>query len=341
MSRFIRLAAGGLLIAVAAGSYLYFNRPEFTALRQSTDDAYVLADFTNVASRVAGVVEAVLVEENQVVNKGDPLAILDDRDLRIAVQNAQAAIAVNEASIKTLHAQIERQDALIIEAQAAIASDDAVLSLARANEARMRELVGSGAVTKRGFDEAVSTLGTATATRDSHVAALNAARRQLDILNSQLDGARAAHDQAQASLADANLRLSYTRIAAPISGTVGQKAVRTGAYVTVGTTLLSIVPLDKLYVRANFRETQLARVRPGQSVRIVVDALPGQVFAGIVDSLGPASGVSYSAIAPQNATGNFTKVVQRLPIRIRIEPDQAGVDALRVGMSAVPEILIE
>lgn len=341
MSRLPKLAACGILIAFAAGSYLYFNRPESTSSRQSTDDAYVQADFTNVASRVAGVVEAVPVGENQVVHEGDTLVILDDRDLRIAVQNAEAAIAVDQANIRTLNAQIDRQHDLIVEAQAAIAADDAALVLARANEGRIRSLVVSSVATRRSMDEAVSNLGIAMATRDSHAAGLNAARRQLDILKGQVEGAEAALKQAQASLADANLRLSYTRIMAPISGTIGQKAARTGAYVTVGTTLLSIVPLDKLYVRANFRETQLARVRPGQPVRITVDALPGQVFSGTVESLGPASGVSYSAIAPQNATGNFTKVVQRLPIRIRIESQQADVDALRVGMSVVPEILIE
>jgi membrane fusion protein (multidrug efflux system) len=341
MSRLIKLTAGGLLIAVTAGSYLYFNRPESTASHQSTDDASVQADFTNVASRIAGVVERILVEENQTVRQGDTLAILDDRDLNIAVKNAQAAIAVNEANIRTLEAQIQRQGAVIAEAQAAIEADDAALVLARRTEDRYRQLIATNSTTVQSFDEAVSRLSAATASRSGHVAADEAAKRQLDILNSQLEAARATLEQAQASLADANLKLSYTRIVAPISGTIGQKPGRTGGYVTVGTTLLSIVPLDKLYVRANFRETQLACVRPGQHVRITVDALPGQTFTGTVESLGPASGVSYSAIAPQNATGNFTKVVQRLPIRIRIEPDQANIGALRVGMSVVPEIMIE
>jgi membrane fusion protein (multidrug efflux system) len=341
MSRFNKLTAGGLLIGFAAGSQLYFNRPESAASRQSTDDAYVQADFTNVASRVAGVVETVAVEENQTVRQGDTLAILDDRDLRIAVQNGEAAIAVDEANIKTLQAQIKRQSALIAEAQAAIEADDASLVFAKKNENRLRQLMATNAASAQSLDEAVSRLSTAVASRNGHIAAHDAAKRQLDILNSQLEAARAALDQAHAGLADANLKLSYTRIVAPISGTVGHKPVRTGAYITVGTTLLSIVPLDKLYVRANLREAQLARVRPGQLVRIAIDALPSHTFTGSVESLGPASGVSYSAIAPQNATGNFTKVVQRLPIRIRIDPDQAGIDALRVGMSAVPEILIK
>lgn len=340
MSRIIKLAVGGLIIAVSAGSYSYFNQPEASASRQSTDDAYMQADFTNVASRVAGVVETVLVEENQAIQQGDVLAILDDRDLRIAIENAQAAVAVNEASLKTLQAQIQRQGALIAEAQAAIDADDAALLLARTNESRLRQLVVKGSGSQQALDEAVSKLSSAMASRSSHVAALDAAKRQLDVFNTQLEGASASLMQATASLDDAKLKLSYTRIVAPISGTVGQKAVRTGAYVPVGTTLLSIVPLDKLYVRANYRETQLARVRAGQEVAIKVDALSDHVFKGTVESLGPASGASYSAIAPQNATGNFTKVVQRLPVRIRIEPGQAGIEGLRVGMSVVPEILI-
>ncbi|MGO7133515.1 HlyD family secretion protein [Rhizobium leguminosarum] len=340
MSRLIKLAAGGLLIVLAAGSYLYFNRPQSDASSQSTDDATVQAEFTNVASRVAGVVETVLVEENQPVKRGDTLAVVDDRDLKIAVQNAEAALAVSEANVRTLQAQIAGQGPLIAEAQAAVDADDAALLLARTNESRIRQLLVKNSTAQQTLDDAVSKLATAVATRAGHIAALDGANRQLDTLNSQLEGARASSEQARASLADAKLNLSYTHIAAPISGTVGQKSVRTGAYVTVGTTLMSIVPLDKLYIRANFRETQLARVRAGQTVRFTVDALPGRLFNGTVESLGPASGASYSAIAAQNATGNFTKVTQRLPVRIAIDPDQDGSEALRVGMSAVPEIEI-
>ncbi len=341
MSRLSSRVIAGLAIVASVGCYIYFNRSEAGAARQSTDDAYIQADFTNVASRIPGVIATVQVEENQTVRQGDVLATIDDRDLRIAVQNAEAAVAAGDASLKTIQAQIRQQGALIMQAAAVIEADDAALTLARSSEDRSRNLTERNAASRQVYDEAVATLAKAVATRASDAAGLEAAKGQLDILGAEEDSARAALAQANAALDDARLTLSYSTITAPISGTVGQKAVRTGAYVATGSTLLSVVPLDRLYIRANYRETQMARVRPGQKVTITVDALPGRVFRGEVESLGPASGASYSAIASQNATGNFTKVAQRLPVRIRIEPGQTGLDALRVGMSAIPIILIE
>ena len=158
------------------------------------------------------------------------------------------------------------------------------------------------------------------------------------ILQAELEKAKAALAQAQAAQAAAELKLSYTRITAPVDGTVGQKSVRVGAFVNTGTPLLAIVPLDAVYIQANYRETQLAHIQIGQTVDIKVDALPGATLKGTVESLGPASGVSYSAIAPHNATGNFTKIVQRLPLRIRVDSGQPEANKLRVGMSVVPTI---
>ncbi|MBX5204057.1 HlyD family secretion protein [Rhizobium sp. NZLR1] len=336
---------GPFLIAVAlaasAGFYVYFNRAESSSATQSTDDAYVQADFTNVASRIGGVVSKVLVEENKLVSAGDTVVVLDDRDLRIALQNAEAALTAGEASTRTTEAQIRQQGAIIAQASAKVEADDAMLALAQTNELRAKSLIENNATAQQGYDKAVADLATAVATHASDVAALDAAKAQIDILNSQLEGSHAALAQARTKLADARLQLSYATITAPISGTVGQKSVRTGAYIGVGTSLLSIVPLDQIYVRANFRETQLARVRSGQSVIITVDALPNLEFKGAVDSIGPASGSTYSAVASQNATGNFTKIAQRLPVRIHLEPGQKGADSLRVGMSVVPEIRVD
>ena len=176
--------------------------------------------------------------------------------------------------------------------------------------------------------------------REKNQAGLLAARQKVDILKADLDKARAALAHAQAAQATAELKLSYTRITAPIGGTVGQKSVRIGTFVNAGKPLLAIVPLDTVYIAANFRETQLARVQTGQAVDIEVDALSGEVLKGAVKSLGPASGVSYSAVAPHNASGNFTKIVQRLPVRIRIDPGQPAAAKLRVGMSVTPTIHI-
>jgi membrane fusion protein (multidrug efflux system) len=341
MARTITLFAGTAVFALAAVSYVYLNRAESDAPRQSTNDAYTQADFTNVASRLSGVVEQVLVEDNQKVERGDLLAVLDDRDFRIASRNAAAAIAVGKANVEGIRAQIARQGSVIEEARSTVSADDAILVLARSNHLRAVQLSTKGSVTIQALEEAQSALATATASRASHAAALDAAIRQVDILDSQLEAARGSLIQAEASLEEAELKLSYARITAPISGTVGQRSVRTGAYISAGTPLLSLVPLDRLYVRANFRETQLAAVRPGQPVSLQVDALPGITFKGAVESLGPASGASFSPIAPQNATGNFTKIVQRLPVRISLEPGQPGLDLLRVGMSVVPEIRVE
>jgi membrane fusion protein (multidrug efflux system) len=190
------------------------------------------------------------------------------------------------------------------------------------------------------MQQAEEQLGIQLANQEKSTAGLQAAKQQVAILKADLEKAWAALAQAQAAQDAADLRLSYTRITAPINGTVGKKSVRNGAFVNVGQPLLAIVPLDAVYITANYRETQLARVRPGQAVDITVDALPGKTLRGTVESLGPASGVSYSAVAPHNATGNFTKIVQRLPVRIRVNPGQSMAEKLRVGMSVTPKIRV-
>ncbi|AOS37778.1 HlyD family secretion protein [Pseudomonas brassicacearum] len=328
------------LLAVAIGAVFYFNRPESSASIQSTDDAYVHADFTTVAPQVSGTVETVLVEDNQPVKKGDLLATIDDRDFVAAVNAAQAQVASARAGIASLQAHLIQQETTIRQAQAVVAADAAALKLASVNQARYRNLATDGSGTVQAQQQAEAQLSVQLASRDKSQAGLQAARQYVDILKADMEKAKAALAHAEAAQAIAQLQLSYTRITAPISGTVGEKSIRVGAFVNAGKPLLAIVPLDAVYITANFRETQLARVETGQTVDIEVDALPGQALEGTVQSLGPASGVSYSAIAPHNATGNFTKIVQRLPVRIRIDPDQPGAAKLRVGMSVTPHIRI-
>jgi membrane fusion protein (multidrug efflux system) len=335
-----RIISVVLLLAVVIGGVLYLNRPESSASIQSTDDAYVHADFTTVAPQVSGTVERVLIEDNQPVKKGDLLAIIDDRDFVVAVNAAKAQVASAQASIASLQAHLIQQETAIRQAQAAVAADDAALKLARVNQARYRNLATDGSGTVQAQQQAEAQLSIQLARGEKSQAGLQAARQQVDILKADLEKARAALAHAQAAQSTAELKLSYTRITAPIGGTIGQKSVRIGAFVNAGKPLLAIVPLDAVYVTANFRETQLARVQTGQAVDIEVDALPGETLQGTVDSLGPASGVSYSAVAPHNATGNFTKIVQRLPVRIRIDPDQPAAAKLRVGMSVTPKIRI-
>ncbi|MCQ6255679.1 HlyD family secretion protein [Pseudomonas sp. Q11] len=329
-----------VLLAVAIGGVLYFNRPESSASTQSTDDAYVHADFTTVAPQVSGTVETVLVEDNQPVNKGDLLATIDDRDFVATVNAGKAQVASARAGIASLQAHLIQQDTAIRQAQAAVAADEAALKLARVNHARYRNLATDGSGTVQAQQQAEAQLSVQLASRDKSQAGLQAARQQVDILKADLEKAKATLAHAQAALDLARLKLSYTRITAPISGTIGQKSVRIGAFVNAGKPLLAIVPLEAVYITANFRETQLARVKTGQTVEIEVDALPGEALQGTVQSLGPASGVSYSVVAPHNATGNFTKIVQRLPVRIRIDPDQSAAAKLRVGMSVTPHIRV-
>ena len=333
-----KITSAVLLLAVAIGCVLYLNRPESSASSQSTKDAYVQADFTFVAPQIVGKVDQVFVEENQQVKAGDLLATIDDRDFVVAVDAAKAQVSGANASVASLEARLTQQQNAIHQAQAAVAMDKAELVLARANHERYRNLAADGSGTVQAMQQAQSQLNIRLASQEKNQAGLKAAQQQVAILQAELEKAKAALAQAQAAQAAAELKLSYTRITAPVDGTVGQKSVRVGAFVNTGTPLLAIVPLDAVYIQANYRETQLAHIQIGQTVDIKVDALPGATLKGTVESLGPASGVSYSAIAPHNATGNFTKIVQRLPLRIRVDSGQPEANKLRVGMSVVPTI---
>ena len=333
-----KITSAVLLLAVAIGCVLYLNRPESSASSQSTKDAYVQADFTFVAPQIVGKVDQVFVEENQQVKAGDLLATIDDRDFVVAVDAAKAQVSGANASVASLEARLAQQQNVIHQAQAAVAMDKAELVLARANHERYRNLAADGSGTVQAMQQAQSQLNIRLASQEKNQAGLKAAQQQVAILQAELEKAKAALAQAQAAQAAAELKLSYTRITAPIDGTVGQKSVRVGAFVNTGTPLLAIVPLDAVYIQANYRETQLAHIQIGQTVDIKVDALPGATLKGTVESLGPASGVSYSAIKPHNATGNFTKIVQRLPLRIRVDSGQPEANKLRVGMSVVPTI---
>ncbi|NYT85291.1 HlyD family secretion protein [Pollutimonas harenae] len=336
-----KIISAVLLLVVAISSALYLNRSESSASTQTTNDAYVQADLTMVAPQVAGVVDEVLIEDNQHVKKGQLLFTIDDRDFVVAVNATKAQVSSARATIAGLEARLMQQRSTIRQAQAAVAVSDASLKLARANRKRYRNLAKDGSGTMQALQQAEAQLNIQLAGLETNQAGLEIARQQVSILKADLAKVRAGLSQAQAAQVAAELKLSYTRIIAPISGTVGKRSVRVGSFVHIGQPLLAIVPLDAVYIRANFRETQLARVQEGQAVDIEVDALPGDVLKGTVDSVGPASGVSYSPIAPHNATGNFTKIVQRLPVRIRIDPGQPSAAKLRVGMSTTPMIRIE
>lgn len=330
-----------VLLIVAIGCAIYINTPESSATSQSTEDAYVQADFTFVTPQISGTIHRVLVEENQQVKAGDLLATINNEDFIVAVDAAKAQVENANSHIANIKARLAQQQTTIRQAQAAIDVDNAELKLAKENQTRYRNLAADGSGTVQAMQQAEAQLSIRLANRDKNLAGLDATKQQVDILKAELESTKATLSQAKAAQAAAELKLSYTQITAPITGMIGQKSVRAGTFVNTGKPLLVIVPLDKLYITANFRETQLAHIKTGQSVDFKVDALPNTILKGTVESVGPASGVSYSAVAPHNATGNFTKIVQRLPVRIHIIPNQPEAKNLRVGMSVVPTIYIK
>ena len=340
ISKSIKVTVVASLFVVAIGGVFYLNQPESANATQSTDDAYIQADFTIVSPQIAGKISQVLVDDNDVVKQGDVIATLDDRDFVAAVNTAKAQVVSAQASIKSLQAKLLNQDAVIEQAQATVDANISTLKLAQFNLERYRNLAADGSGTVQARQEAEAQVSIQQANLRKNEAGLLAAKQNKMIQQADIDQAKAALQQAQSMLDVANLQLSYTQITAPIDGIVGKKSLRVGSYVNPGVSLLAVVPLDQVYVHANFRETQLANVKAGQAVNIEVDALPGKVFTGHVDSLAPASGVSYSAVAPHNATGNFTKIVQRLPVKIIIDAGQVDAAQLRVGMSVVPTITV-
>jgi membrane fusion protein (multidrug efflux system) len=298
-----------------------------------TNDAYVTADYSTIAPKVSGLIGQVLVRDNELVKAGQIVAIIDDRDYVVAVKSAEADVASAQAALDNLDAQVARQPMLIAQAQAAVQADDASLAFARANAQRYENLSQGGAGTVEEKQQTISQLGTIAAARTGHVAAVEAAQKELDVLKAQREQAAAALALARARLDQAKLNLSYTRIAAPEDGVIGARSVRVGNYVAPGTALLALVPLQKAYVLADYREVDLTKVRAGQKVSITVDTFPGQTLRGVVDSIAPATGLTFAPIAPDNATGNFTKVVQRLAVKILFLPNQPLVRQLHQGMS--------
>jgi len=304
----------------------------------STDDAYISADITLVAPKISGHIAQVAVEDNQHVHAGQLLAQIEDADYQSALHSALALVATRQAQERNVAAQLVQQQSVIKGAQATLDAGNATLGYARQNADRYQRLLATGTGTADLQQKSNADLHQQQGLQQQNIAALESAKQQMAILQASLDEAHAAIADANATLEQAKLNLSYTRITAPIEGMVGQRNLREGAYVTAGTRLLAIVPLQQPYVVANYLETQLAHVQPGQRVDIKVDALPDQPFHGKVDSIAPASGVTFSPIAPDNATGNFTKVVQRLAVKITLDTKQPDLERLRVGMSVVPDI---
>ncbi|EEA01181.1 secretion protein HlyD family protein [Burkholderia sp. H160] len=305
---------------------------------ESTDDAYLQADSVTVAPKVSGYVTDVFVADNQAVKVGDPLVRLDTRQYQAALDQASATIDARNADIQHAEAQLTQQRANI--AQAVAQEEVARVDLRHAQDevARYTPLAASGAETVDRLSELKSNRDKAQATVAADHAAAESARSQIAALTAQLGQARAQLEAARASAAQSQLDLEHTVIKSSIAGRVGDRSVRVGQLVQPGTRMLSVVPVQDTYLTANFKETQIGRMRVGQPVEISVDALSGHKLRGVVDSFSPGTGSQFALLPPENATGNFTKIVQRVPVRIHLETGPETRKVLLPGMSVTAEV---
>ena len=331
------IAGIALLAAAAAGRYGY---EWWTVGRffESTDDAYVGADVTVIAPKVAGLIAQVAITDNQPVHAGDLLIKLDDRDFRAALDKAEAAVAGQQASLANFEAGQRLQQSIIAQAQARLSATAAEIARSRSDVDRYRALSQDRFASVQRFQQADADAKKANAQDGEARAALDAATRQVDVIDAQRRQAQAALAGAVAERDMARLNLGYTELRAPVDGTVGNRSARTGAYATIGAQLVALVPARGLWVDANFKESQLATMRAGEAATVMADVLPGEVFHGHVVSLAPASGAQFSLLPAENATGNFTKIVQRVPVRIALDGEGSVLGRLRPGLSVTASV---
>jgi len=336
---FRKALMAGAAVAVLAGAAWYGW--EYVTVGQylvSTDDAYVKADNTTVAPKVSGYLDQVLVGDNERVKAGQILARIDQRDFKVALDQAKADVAAAGAAIASKQAQLGVQQAVIDAAKATVDVDNATVTFAAQENKRYTDLAATGYGSVQNAQQAQSRNAGARAAIARDTANLASALKQVDLLKAEIVQANATLARAQALQSQAELNLGYTTIVAPIDGVVGNRTLRIGQFVQAGTQLMSLVPVEGAYVVANYKETQLTDVREGQAVDIAVDMFPGQRVHGHVDSIAPASGQEFALLPPDNATGNFTKVVQRIPVRIALNRDNSAAVELRPGMSVIPTI---
>jgi membrane fusion protein (multidrug efflux system) len=299
----------------------------------STDNAYVRANNTTLGARVSGHVAAILPADNSTVRSGDVVFRIDDGDYRIAVDAARSRIATQQATIDRIGRQVTALESAAEQAKAQLASSEAVLKRAELDFDRQQALSTKGFASRATFEVSEAGRDQGIAAVRSAQAAYEAARDNVEVTKAQQAEARAQLAELQTQLAKAERDLAFTSVRAPVDGTFSNRLVNTGDFIQAGQRLANVVPLNDVFIDANFKETQLKRIRPGQPVQISVDAYGHRKFAGVVDSISPAAGSVFTLLPPDNATGNFTKIVQRLPIRIRVPKDVAKQNLLRAGMS--------
>lgn len=326
------------LAALGGGGWFGYSWWTDGRFHVETDDAYVDADISRISARATGYIVEMPVAENARVRAGDVIARIDDTDARLALEAAGRRVDGQKATIVRINALIAAQKTAIEEAEAALQSAQAESERSLKAYQRAATLLKSPSGTQQIMDEATATRDKAAAALASAEAALDSAHAQVDVLTAQRTEAEAALAGLVTAVAIAERDLGFTRITAPVDGVFGNKAVDVGALVQPGSRIGAVVPLDDLHVEANFKETQLGRIRPGQEVAIGVDALPGETFRGVVESVAPGSGATFSLLPPENATGNFTKITQRVPVRIRIDQSSDPHGLLRPGLSVITRV---
>jgi membrane fusion protein (multidrug efflux system) len=333
----VLLAAGVVVVLFAT----QWDRWVGLAVRQVTDDAYVRGDITPLSAQIEGYVRRVPVDDFQRVKGGELLVEIEDDDYRARVAQAEADLLGAQAAIENLKARKQAQHAQVAEAEDAIKATQADVERTRLEDARQRTLLATTFGTRQQVEQADAAAQRFAATLARNQAELDAQRRQLAVLDTQETQLRADAKAKQAALDLAKINLGYTRITAPVGGEVSERNVRAGQYVHAGSQVITVVPLDNVWVVANYKETQLTHVAIGQRAEIRVDTFPGIVINAMVDSIAPASGAQFSLLPPDNATGNFTKVVQRIPVKLRIAPNNPLSGNLRPGMSVIATILTD
>jgi membrane fusion protein (multidrug efflux system) len=325
----------GLLAGAAWYGYDYWTVGRFMI---NTDDAYVQVDMASVAPKITGYVEHVAATENEHVKAGDPLVTIDAGDYRIALEEARAKIATEEKTLDRIDAQIEAAKASLQQAEAQKAAAVAAADNAKRTRDRAQRLVATKVGTQAQLDDAQTAVEQADANLSGADAQIAAANANIGVLKAQYEEAKSSIASLDLARDKAMRDLSFTVLRAPYDGVVGNLSVKEGDLVSPGQKLGVVVPLNKLYITANFKETQLAKMEPGEKVHVSVDAMDGGGFEGTLSSLAPASGALFSLLPPENATGNFTKVVQRVPVRIEIPADVLAKGKLRAGLSVVVDV---
>jgi len=329
--KFIMIGVLGLLALAAIGYGVYFVL--VGRFYVSTDDAYVRANNTTLGARVSGHVAAILPRDNSTVRAGEVIFRIDDGDYRIAVDAARSRIATQQATIDRIGRQVRALESAVEQTKAQLASAEAAMKRAGLDFDRQQTLSTKGFASRAAFEVSEASRDQGIAAVRSAQAADDAARDNVEVTKAQQAEARAQLTELQSQLAKAERDLAFTSVRAPVDGTFSNRLVNAGDFIQAGQRLANVVPLDDVFIDAIYKETQLKRIRPGQPVNISVDAYGHRKFAGVVDSISPAAGSVFTLLPPDNATGNFTKIVQRLPVRIRVPKDVAKQNLLRAGMS--------